>query len=227
MLLLSLPLGALCLALAAASAVLGAPRFQARDLAFVSGAARCNTKGPAAVSPSASPLAFSGPPAAAAAAAAAGDKGPRCYSYPLTFGGGPQGGGEGEGRVALITGASRGIGLAIAKTLAKGGVETVLCVARDQAACDAAAAELRGLGAASEGFGVDVGDSSAVRELCSSLLAKYKHIDILVNNAGITRDALFMRMKEEEWLDVINTNLNSAFYFTQPILKNMAQRRRA
>ncbi|KAL8448423.1 hypothetical protein Emed_003757 [Eimeria media] len=220
--------GALCLAFLSTRGASGSPRFFPRQAAFVSAPSPCGSASasPAAVSRSPSSLVLTGPTAAAAAAAAA-EKGPRCYSYPLTFGGGPRGGGEGEGRVALVTGASRGIGLAIAKTLAKGGVETVLCVARDQAACDAAASEIRELGAASEGFGVDVSDSGAVGELCRSLLAKYKHIDILVNNAGITRDTLFLRMKEEDWLDVINTNLNSAFYFTSPILKNMAQRRQA
>ncbi|KAL8273440.1 hypothetical protein Esti_002627 [Eimeria stiedai] len=218
--------GALCIALASGKGASGSPRFCARQPAFVSAPLSCNSASvPAAVSRSPSSLVLSGPAAAAAAAASAAEKGARCYSYPLTFGGGARGGGEGEGRVALVTGASRGIGLAIAKTLAKGGVETVLCVARDQAACDAAASEVRGLGAASEGFGVDVSDGGAVGDLCRSLLAKYKHIDILVNNAGITRDNLFLRMKEEEWHDVINTNLNSAFYFTSPILKHMAQRR--
>lgn len=72
---------------------------------------------------------------------------------------------------------------------------------------------------------MDVGDSSAVASLCSSLLEKYKKIDILVNNAGITRDNLFIRMKESEWHDVINTNLNSAFYFSLPIIKRMIQNR--
>ncbi|XP_026192144.1 uncharacterized protein LOC34620221 [Cyclospora cayetanensis] len=149
----------------------------------------------------------------------------RCYAYPLTFGGGPRGGAEGEGRVAVVTGASRGIGLAIAKTFAKGGVETVVCVARDQAACDTAAAELRSLGADSVGYGVDVADGQAVASLCEELLAKYPRIDILVNNAGITRDGLFIRMKEKDWQDVLNTNLNSAYYFSLPIIRRMTQNR--
>ncbi|KAL8430102.1 hypothetical protein ACSSS7_006122 [Eimeria intestinalis] len=219
-------LGALCIVLTSGRGTSGSPRFfpTIHTTAFVSSPSSCHSASVSpAVSRSPSSLVLTGPTAAAPAAAA--DKGPRCYAYPLTFGGGARGGGEGEGRVALVTGASRGIGLAIAKTFAKGGVETVLCVARDQAACDAAASEVRGLGSASEGFGVDVSDSKAVGELCASLIAKYKHIDILVNNAGITRDTLFLRMKEEDWIDVINTNLNSAFYFTSPILKNMAQRR--
>lgn len=224
---LSSVVGALCLSLDLTTGVLGAPRLFPRSAAFLSRPADCGSGSLAGVEAprAAAMVPQQGPRAAAAAAAAAADKETRCFAYPLTFGGGPRGGGEGEGRVALVTGASRGIGLAIAKTLAKGGVETVLCVARDQAACDAAAAEMRALGAASEGYGVDVGDSAAVASLCSSLLEKYKKIDILVNNAGITRDNLFIRMKENEWHDVINTNLNSAFYFSLPIIKRMIQNR--
>lgn len=84
---------------------------------------------------------------------------------------------------------------------------------------------MRALGAASEGYGVDVADSRSVSDLCASLLEKHKKIDILVNNAGITRDNLFIRMKDNEWTDVINTNLNSAFYFSLPLIKQMTKNR--
>lgn len=91
-----------------------------------------------------------------------------------------------------------------------------------QAACDAAAAEIRALGGGEAfGFGVDVGNGAAVAELCERLLGEFGRVDILVNNAGITKDNLFIRMSEQEWHDVINVNLNSAFYFTSPLIKKM------
>ncbi|CBZ55826.1 3-ketoacyl-(Acyl-carrier-protein) reductase, related [Neospora caninum Liverpool] len=146
-----------------------------------------------------------------------------CSAYKLTFGG-PEAG-ETEGRVALVTGASRGIGKAIADTLAEAGVSHLLCVARQQAACDEAAADLRSRGFSASGHAVDVGDGQAVSALCEDLLKQYPHIDILVNNAGITRDNLFIRMSDQEWHDVINTNLNSAFYFSSHIIKRMVKNR--
>ncbi|KFH05332.1 3-ketoacyl-(acyl-carrier-protein) reductase [Toxoplasma gondii VAND] len=146
-----------------------------------------------------------------------------CSAYKLTFGG-PEAG-EKDGRVALVTGASRGIGKAIADALAEGGVSHLICVARQQAACDEAAADLRRRGFSASGHAVDVGDGPAVAALCEELLQQYPHIDILVNNAGITRDNLFIRMNEQEWNDVINTNLNSAFYFSSHIIKRMVKNR--
>ncbi|KAL8455428.1 hypothetical protein Emag_000735 [Eimeria magna] len=198
--------GAICVALAWGRGASSSPRFLARQAAFVSSLPSC---GSGSISPavlrSPSSLVLTGPTAAATAAAAA-EKGPRCYSYPLTFGGGPRGGGEGEGRVALVTGASRGIGLAIAQTLAKGGVETVLCVARDQAACDAAASEVRGLGAASEGFGVDVSDGQAnyaaskagLIGFTKSLAKEYAGRNITVNAIapGFIKSAMTDRMTD-------------------------------
>ncbi|KEP59925.1 UNVERIFIED_CONTAM: 3-ketoacyl-(acyl-carrier-protein) reductase [Hammondia hammondi] len=146
-----------------------------------------------------------------------------CSAYKLTFGG-PEAG-EKEGRVALVTGASRGIGKAIADALAEGGVSHLICVARQQAACDEAAADLQRRGFSASGHAVDVGDGPAVSALCEELFQQYPHIDILVNNAGITRDNLFIRMNDQEWHDVINTNLNSAFYFSSHIIKRMVKNR--
>ncbi|PFH38380.1 3-ketoacyl-(acyl-carrier-protein) reductase [Besnoitia besnoiti] len=146
-----------------------------------------------------------------------------CWAYKLTFGGNEAG--EKEGRVALVTGASRGIGKAIAETLAEAGVSHLLCVARQQAACDEAAAELQKRGFSASGHAVDVADGQAVGALCEDLLKQFPHIDILVNNAGITRDNLFIRMGEQEWNDVINTNLNSAFYFSSHLIKRMVKNR--
>ncbi|PHJ23548.1 3-ketoacyl-(acyl-carrier-protein) reductase, partial [Cystoisospora suis] len=144
-----------------------------------------------------------------------------CRAYKLTYGG--EEAGEKEGRVALVTGASRGIGKAIADALAEGGVSHLLCVARQQAACDEAAEDLKRRGFSASGHAVDVADPKAVETLCNELFQQYPHIDILVNNAGITRDNIFLRMTEENWTDVINTNLNSAFYFSSHILKRMVK----
>ncbi|CDJ64722.1 oxoacyl-ACP reductase, putative [Eimeria necatrix] len=227
---LSLALGGLCLTLFSGDRAEGSRHLPRQTLGFLSrplpsSSPEVTLPPSLRTTPQLTPATPSAAAAADAASAAARSEGTRCFAYPLTYGGGPNGGGEGEGRVALITGASRGIGLAIAKTFAKGGVETIICVARDQAACDAAAAEVRALGAASEGYGVDVADSRSVSDLCASLLEKHKKIDILVNNAGITRDNLFIRMKDNEWTDVINTNLNSAFYFSLPLIKQMTKNR--
>ncbi|SBS90968.1 3-oxoacyl-[acyl-carrier-protein] reductase, putative (FabG) [Plasmodium ovale curtisi] len=126
----------------------------------------------------------------------------------------------GENRVALVTGAGRGIGRSIARTLAKS-VSHVLCVSKTQKSCDSVVDELTAQGYKSTGYAADVSNREEITQLITKLLNDYNRIDILVNNAGITRDNLFLRMKEEEWEDVIRTNLNSMFYVTQPISKRM------
>ncbi|SBT33590.1 3-oxoacyl-[acyl-carrier-protein] reductase, putative (FabG) [Plasmodium ovale wallikeri] len=126
----------------------------------------------------------------------------------------------GENRVALVTGAGRGIGRSIAKTLAKS-VSHVLCVSKTQKSCDSVVDELTAQGYKSTGYAADVSNREEITQLITKLLNDYNRIDILVNNAGITRDNLFLRMKEEEWEDVIRTNLNSMFYVTQSISKRM------
>ncbi|CRG96776.1 beta-ketoacyl-acyl carrier protein reductase, putative [Plasmodium gallinaceum] len=130
----------------------------------------------------------------------------------------------GENKVALITGAGRGIGRSIAKTLAKS-VSHVLCISRTQKSCDSVVDELKSLGYKSAGYAADVSNKEEITDLVNKLLMDNKKIDILVNNAGITRDNLFMRMKNDEWEDVIKTNLNSLFYVTQPISKRMISNR--
>ena len=129
-----------------------------------------------------------------------------------------------ENRKALVTGAGRGIGKGIADELARQGVH-VICVSRNPASCGAAADEIKANGGSAEAHAVDVGDSAAVQAVADSLLKEHGPIDILVNNAGITRDMLLMRMKDDEWDDVIRTNLNSCFYWSRALMQPMARNR--
>ena len=127
-------------------------------------------------------------------------------------------------RVAIVTGASRGIGRAIAEDLAAEGVH-VICVARSDASSGQASDAILAAGGSAEPVGLDVGDRAAVRAMVDVQLKKHGKIDILVNNAGITRDNLLMRMRDEEWDDVIATNLSSAFGLCQAVCQSMARQR--
>jgi 3-oxoacyl-[acyl-carrier protein] reductase len=119
-------------------------------------------------------------------------------------------------RTALVTGAGRGIGKAIAELLAKNGV-TVICVSKSPDSCGAVAAAIVAAGGKAKAVPVDVADGAAVAKASEALLAEFGKIDILVNNAGITRDGLIARMSEEDWNAVIQTNLSSAFHWTKAI----------
>ena len=122
-----------------------------------------------------------------------------------------------------MTGASRGIGRAIAERLAAGGA-TVVCVARGTNA-EATAAAIVGSGGKAEAAGADVTDAAAVEGLIKSVIDKHGKLDILVNNAGITRDQLMLRMKRADWDDVLATNLTAAFTLSQAALKPMIRQR--
>ncbi|MDR3317271.1 MAG: 3-oxoacyl-[acyl-carrier-protein] reductase [Puniceicoccales bacterium] len=129
----------------------------------------------------------------------------------------------GKMRVALVTGAGRGLGAAIAKKLAQQSIH-VICVSRSQN-CEQIANEIITSGGQAEAIPIDVSNAEAVKLACEKFLEKHGAIDILVNNAGITRDALLMRMSEQDWDDVIQTNLNSCFYWTKHLLRGMTQNR--
>ena len=127
------------------------------------------------------------------------------------------------GRVALVTGASRGIGQAIALRLAAAGA-TVVAAARGENAKGTADA-IVAAGGQAEAVALDVTDAAAIDAVVSGLVARHGRIDVLVNNAGITRDTLLLRMKREDWDAVIQTNLTAAFACAQAVIKPMVKQR--
>jgi 3-oxoacyl-[acyl-carrier protein] reductase len=129
-----------------------------------------------------------------------------------------------EGKVSLVTGASRGIGRAIAKALAAEGAEVVLA-ARDTAKLADAVAEIAGAGGRAEALALDVADRSSVEAAMAQVLSAHGRLDHLVNNAGVARDNLLLRMKDEEWQQVLATNLTGVFLCTQAALKPMVRQR--
>jgi 3-oxoacyl-[acyl-carrier protein] reductase len=129
-----------------------------------------------------------------------------------------------EGRVSLVTGASRGIGRAIATALAREGAHVVLG-ARDAAKLREAVGEITAAGGRAEALALDVADRGSVEAGVAHVLAAHGRIDHLVNNAGVTRDNLLLRMKDEEWQQVLATNLTGVFLCTQAVLKPMLKQR--
>ena len=125
-------------------------------------------------------------------------------------------------RVALVTGATRGIGKAIAHELATAG-HKVIGTATSDAGAATIAENLRA--ASGTGIRLDVSDVEAVRESVAAIVSEHGAPTILVNNAGITRDNLMMRMKDEEWGDVLNTNLNALFTVSKACLRGMTKAR--
>jgi 3-oxoacyl-[acyl-carrier protein] reductase len=130
-----------------------------------------------------------------------------------------------ENQIAIVTGAGRGIGEAIAKRLADEGAK-VACVSRSEANA-AKIADLINAAhpGAARAYAVDVADKAASTQVCDKILADFGKVDILVNNAGITRDGLAMRMSEEDWDAVIDTNLKGAFNFIQGVMRPMLKQR--
>lgn len=127
-------------------------------------------------------------------------------------------------RVAIVTGASQGLGEAIAVALGASGA-TVVCVARNAEKLAATVATIESLGGRAEAVPCDVKDGQHVDQLVDSAVEKWGRLDILVNNAGITRDTLLPRMTDQEWDDVIETNLRGAFLFSRAASRIMMRAR--
>lgn len=127
------------------------------------------------------------------------------------------------GRVALVTGASRGIGRAIAKSLAAGGAHVVAAARGDNAT--STVYEIVAAGGSAELASLDVTDPASVDAVATSVLERHGRIDVLVNNAGVTRDQLLLRMKRADWDAVIAANLTGAFTCVQAVLKAMVKAR--
>ncbi len=130
-----------------------------------------------------------------------------------------------ERRVALVTGASRGIGRAIAERLARDGTAVVVNYRQQAAAAEAVAAAIRAAGGEAIAVGADVAQPAEVERLVAAALATFGRLDILVNNAGITRDNLVLRMSPEDWEAVLATNLTGAYLCTRAVLRGMVRQR--
>jgi 3-oxoacyl-[acyl-carrier protein] reductase len=127
-------------------------------------------------------------------------------------------------QIALITGASRGIGAAIALALGKQGA-TVVGTATSEVGSEAISQALRLAGIKGTGMVLDVNDASQVEAALKATAAQFGNVTILINNAGITRDTLLMRMKDEDWDDVLSTNLKSVYRMSQAVLRPMMKAR--
>jgi 3-oxoacyl-[acyl-carrier protein] reductase len=126
-----------------------------------------------------------------------------------------------DGKIAIITGASRGIGKAIAETFIQEGAKVAFTYLSSDEKAKALENELSATGGVAKGFKSNAADFNSAQALADAVVAEFGTIDILVNNAGITKDNLLMRMSEEQWDEVINTNLKSAFNLTKAVLKPM------
>ena len=127
-------------------------------------------------------------------------------------------------KVAVVTGAGRGIGRAVALAYARMGAD-VACVSRTEENSAKVAAEVEALGRKAWALAVDVSDTAAVDAAAKEILESAGRVDILVNNAGVTRDNLLMRMSEEEWDTVLDTNLKGAFNFTKAFSRTFIKQR--
>src|SRR6202140_5090542 len=126
-----------------------------------------------------------------------------------------------DGKTALVTGASRGIGRAIAIELAREGAKVAINYSSSDAKAKEVAGEITNLGGTAIFYKADIGNSKEVRAMVEQVAKEFTHLDILVNNAGITRDSLLPGMTDEQWAQVIQTNLNGCFYCTSAVIPIM------
>ena len=130
-----------------------------------------------------------------------------------------------DGQIALVTGASRGIGRAVALALAEAGAEVVVNYSSSPDAADAVVNEIKEAGGQAYALQANVAEEDAVNGLVKSVIERSGRIDVLVNNAGITRDGLLMRMKTEDWQAVINLNLSGVFLCTRAVTRPMLKQK--
>src|SRR6202142_1510186 len=129
-----------------------------------------------------------------------------------------------QGRIALVTGASQGIGRACAIELARAGA-TVALAARNETKLAEVVAEIEAAGGQAVAFPLDVASEESIKAGAKAVLERFGKVEILINNAGITRDGLAMAMKRADWDDVLTTNLTGAFLLTQAVLRPMLKNR--
>ncbi len=132
--------------------------------------------------------------------------------------------GQFDGKIALVTGAARGIGQAIALKLAADGADLALCDLNAEW-LEETAGKVKELGRRVECYSVNVSDGAAVNETVKAIEKEFGQIDVLVNNAGITKDGLLMRMSEDDWDAVLNVNLKGVFLFTKAAMRGMMKKR--
>ena len=125
-----------------------------------------------------------------------------------------------QNKIAIVTGASQGIGKTIAELFSKSGAH-VVCIARNEEKIKNLANMISKNGHSASYFPCDISDGDLIQNTIKSVINDYGKIDILINNAGITRDSLVLRMKNHQWDEVLNTNLNGAFYATKSVLRSM------
>ncbi len=130
-----------------------------------------------------------------------------------------------DGKTAVVTGASRGIGRTVALRLASEGAKVVVNYSGSQDKAETVAAEIRSAGGEALVIQANVSDADQVKAMMDETIKHFRSIDILVNNAGITRDNLLMRMKEDEWDDVLSINLKGVFLCTKAVTRQMMRQR--
>ena len=131
-----------------------------------------------------------------------------------------------QGQIAIVTGASRGIGKAIAILLAKEGAEVIINYSSSQENADKVVSEIQSFGGSAYSLQADISNESSVNQLIKTVLDKNEKIDILINNAGITKDGLLMRMKTGDWQKVLDLNLSGVFYCTRAVSRQMLKQKK-